>query len=134
MPRTPDFRKSNSPAELISSIRRPKLIAETGYYNVGEAWDPEDPTTIDVDFTNGWGNIGIFNDITRAPAGWYLAEDGETRLRGVVDGGDVDTVLFNLPEEVRPEYGDTWACAILGGGTANIRVDVNGDVYLESIT
>ena len=129
MSRSKDLNIDKTPGAVMASTRRPRLGPETGWYKVG-ASEPHG-----VDFNAPWGNAGVLNDITHAPASWYLSHNGEARCRGVVDGGNIGEVIFTLPEEVRPEYGQTFICAIIGGGaTANVFVDTNGDVILESVT
>lgn len=127
--RSRDLHIDKSLGDVIASTRRPRLGPETGWWKVG----PSQPH--EVDFNAPWGNAGVLNDITHAPASWYLSHNGEVRLRGVVDGGDIGDIIFTLPPEVRPEYAQTFICAIIDGGAhANVRVEPNGDVILESIT
>lgn len=131
MSKTPDLNVNRTIGEVIAAQRKPNIQSETGWYNVGEEWAVGEPIT--VGFTNAWGNAGIFDGITHAPVGWYLAEDGEVRLRGVIDGGVAGDSVFQLPIEVRPEYAQTFICAVIGGGQANIRIDADGVVTVESI-
>lgn len=126
MAKTPGFKIARTIPEMIADARRPKIKADTAWYKVGIS------EFQGVGFTNSWLNVGFLAGITHAPTGWYLSENGEVRLRGVVDGGLPGTVIFNLPEEVRPEYAQTFVCATIGGGTANIRVEPDGDVLLEA--
>ena len=122
MAKSPGFKRARTTTELISELRKPRVLPETGWWNVGE----EEP--YEIPFEGGWGNEGD----TYAPASWYLAEDGESRLRGVVTGGDEGEVIFYLPEEMWPEYKQVFACSVIDGGTANISVDTDGAVTLES--
>ncbi len=122
MAKTPDFKITKTPADLISNLRKPPILPETGWWNIGE----DEP--YEIPFEGSWGNSGD----PFAPASWYLSEDGESRLRGVVDGGDEGDVIFYLPEEMWPEYKQFFACSVVDGGTANISVDTDGAVTLES--
>jgi len=124
MARSPGFKNTTSTAELIAELRKPKVLPETGWWNVGE----DEP--YEIPFEGDWGNSN--EDFNLPPASWYLSEDGEVRLRGVVDGGNEGDTIFVLPEEVIPEYNQRFACSLIGGGTANILVNINGEVILES--
>lgn len=127
MPKTPDLNVNRSIGDIIAQGRKPRLQPETGWYKVGvsEAYA--------VSFINSWGNAGVVAGITNAPTGWYLSEDGEVRLRGKITGGVAATTVFNLPEEVRPEYAETFICAVDGGGKANVTIKPNGDVIVDTI-
>jgi len=122
MARSPGFKNTTTTSELISELRKPEILPETGWWNVGE----EEPQ--EIPFEGTWGNYG--NDY--APTSWYLSTNGETRLRGVVDGGNEGSIIFYLPEEVWPEYKQVFTCALVDtDGTANVSVDVDGAVRLE---
>jgi len=122
MPKSRDLNIDKDIFDIVGQDRRPKLEPETGWWNVGE----EEPH--EIPFEDAWGNYG--NDY--APASWYLSTNGETRLRGVVDGGDEGTIMFYLPEEVWPEYKQVFTCALVDElGTANVSVDVDGAVRFE---
>ena len=128
MPKSRDLNIDNSLADVVGQTRRPKLEPETGWYKIGvsEAYA--------ISFVNSWSNVGVVAGVTNAPAGWYLSEDGEVRLRGKIDGGSAGTVAFVLPDEVRPEYAETFICAVNGGGKANVTVHANGDVIIDTIS
>lgn len=132
MPKARELNVDRQLADVVNEIRRPKLQAETGWYNVGEEWAASEP--IEIDFLNSWSNVGVTSGVTNAPAGWYLSEDGEVRLRGKIDGGTLGVPAFILPEEVRPEYAETFICAVEGGGKANVTVHANGEVIVDTIT
>jgi len=118
MPKSPDFRtRSPNISDMLGDMRRPPVLAETGWHYVG-ATQPEG-----VAFENNWNNV-----TGEAPASWYLSEDGEVRLRGKVTGGEVGTIIFTLPEEVRPEFAETWVVAMDPTGWAKIRIEPDGDV------
>lgn len=132
MPRSRDLNIDKTIFDVVGNVRAPRIEPETGWYNIGEEWAAEEP--IEFDFLNGWGNVGTVEDVPHAPASFYLSEDGEVRLRGVIDGGSVGTIAFMLPEEVRPEFAQTFICALIGGGQANVRVTPDGAVFVESIS
>jgi hypothetical protein len=127
MSKSRDLNIDDNPFSLIQDTRRPHLEPETGWYLVGPSEAHE------VDFENSWGNVGVVAGVTNAPASWYLSEDGEVRLRGKIDGGSAGTVAFTLPEEVRPEYAETFICAVDGGTFANVTVHASGEVEVETI-
>ncbi len=124
MAKTPGFKITKSTSDLISDLRKPRVLPETGWWNIGE----DEPR--EIPFEGSWGNYDDGNNY--APASFYLSEDGESRLRGVVDGGSEGEVIFILPEEMWPEYTQVFACSVIGGGTANIIVWDTGEVELES--
>ena len=107
---------------MMADTRKPKLIADTAWYKVGPS------QAYQIVFENGWANVGGSGN---PDVQWYVDGEGEKKLIGLVDGGDEGTVIFNLPEEVRPRYKQIYVCAVDGGGTANIGVYPNGDVVLE---
>lgn len=127
MSRSPDYPYQSRLDDIVGNLRRDKLLPETGWYKVGAS-------DLDAPFLNSWANAGIVAGVTNAPASWYLAEDGEVRLRGKIDGGTVGTVAFVLPEEVRPQYAETFICAVDGGQKANITIHANGEVIVDSIS
>lgn len=124
MPRTPNFRRNRTLPDLISDTRKPKHEADTAWYKVGAAQDYEIP------FENSWTNSGGADE---EDAQWYMDEIGETILKGVVVGGGIGETIFTLPEENRPRGVQTFTCAVIGGGTANVAVYPNGEVVLESL-
>jgi hypothetical protein len=132
MPKSRDLNIDRGLANVVGETRRPKLEPETGWYNIGEEWAADEP--IEFDFLNSWGNLGTDDDIEHAPASFYLAEDGEVRFRGVITGGSAGTIAFMIPEEVRPQFAQTFICALIGGGKANVRVEPDGTVFVETIT
>lgn len=115
MARTPDFKSNKSFSDLLREATKPRPFPETGWYRVGlsEAYQ--------IPFENGWDNVSA----TNVPASWYLSEDGEVRLRGNVftDGEDFETTIFTLPEEVRPEYTETYV----------VPLEDDGSIHLENI-
>lgn len=123
MAKAPGFKVARTTSEIIAELRKPPILPETGWWNIG------DGEPLEIPFEGSWGNNG---DTNEAPASFYLSEDGEARLRGVVDGGNEGDTIFILPEELRPEWNQTFACAVIGGGTANIIVNIDGEVILES--
>ena len=130
MSRSPDYPYRKSLPEIVGDIRRQHLRAETGWWKVGGSVGYE----TEAYFKNSWANAGVLAGVTTPPAGWYLSEDGECRLRGAIDGGSAGTVAFTLPEEVRPHYAETFICAVEGGGKANVTVHPNGDVKVDTIS
>lgn len=123
MPRTPNFKRNRTIPELIADTRKPKIEADTAWYKVGATEDYEIP------FENSWQNAG---GVDQEDAQWYMDENGETKLKGVVGGGAEGDTIFTLPEENRPRGVQTYTCAVIGGGTANVAVYPNGEVVLES--
>ena len=132
MPKSRDLNIDRTIGDVANQTRRPKLEPETGWYNIGEEWAADEP--IEFDFLNGWGNLGTVDDIEHAPASFYLSTNGEVRWRGVIDGGSAETICFMIPEEIRPQFAQTFICALIGGGQANVRVTPDGVVFVESIT
>ncbi len=120
--KSPNFRRNKSLPEMMADTRKPKLIADTAWYKVGPS------QAYQIVFENGWANVGGSGN---PDVQWYVDGEGEKKLIGLVDGGDEGTVIFNLPEEVRPRYKQIYVCAVDGGGTANVGVYPNGDVVLE---
>jgi len=124
MPKTPDLNIDRTIGELIASQRKPQLLPETGWAKVSLTIGYEASTPkgyfIGIGFTNSWINATQANSV---PASWYLSDDGEVRLRGKIRGGNDDTVAFVLPEDVRPEYAETFVAP----------VDENGNVDLSGI-
>lgn len=124
MPRSRDLNIDRDIFDTVAKNRAPHLEPETGWWNVGVEEEQEIP------FEGSWGN---YDGVGYAPASWYLSEDGESRLRGAVDGGNEGDVIFYLPEEMWPEYKQVFTCAIVDDiGTANISIDIDGAVVLES--
>ena len=121
--RSTSYNRKKSIADLIADTRKPKIIADTGWYKVGE----DEP--YEIPFENDWANSG---GVDEEDAQWYQDGEGETKLKGVVIGGGEGTVIFTLPEENRPRGVQTYTCSVIGGGTANVAVYPNGEVVLES--
>lgn len=136
MPRSPDFKRNKSIPDLIADTRKPKLLPETGWYRVAitELFEGQGVggqyigSTLNV-FKNSWANVV---GATIAPASWYLSQFGEVRFRGKITGGVEGTVVFTLPEEVRPEYAETFIVAT-DDGSATITVHENGEVIVDAI-
>lgn len=118
-----DFRRNRSIPELLADTRKPQRMADTAWYKVGvsEAYQ--------IPFESTWGNSG---GVDEDDAQWYMNQEGETILKGVVIGGGVGETIFTLPEENRPRGVQTFTCALIGGGSANVAVYPNGEVVLES--
>jgi len=128
MPRSPNYPYQDRLDDIVGKLIQEPLRPETGWYKVGPSEAHE------VDFEGGWGNVGVLAGVTNAPAGWYLSDDGEVRLRGKVDGGAVGTNIFTLPEEVRPQFAETFICAVDNGQKANVTIHADGQVTVDSIT
>lgn len=96
-------------------MREREVDSGTGYRYVGEPGAPE----LDPD-SAGWETSGT-------PLSYYV-KSGEVRFRGRAQGGDVDTVVLVLPEELRPTYEQTFICDLQPVGWAKIRVYPNGEV------
>lgn len=128
MARTPTFKIARSTSDMLAEQRKPQIQPETGWWKIGEL-EP-----LEIPFEGAWGNAGVLAGVTHAPASFYLdSAEGEVRYRGVVDGGGVGEVIFVMPEEARPEYEQGFTCRVVGGGTANITVNTDGEVILESL-
>lgn len=127
--RSPHFNRNRTIPDLIAEERRVRTVTDTNWYRVGQG-TPEMPGVEDhgVDFLNG-GNVGASGD---SPASWYLSENGEVRLRGHVNV-TVGTVLFVLPEEVRPQFAEKFLVAADDGLNAHVIIRQNGQVFIESI-
>jgi hypothetical protein len=128
MPRSRDLNIDRDIFDTVAKTRAPSLEPETGWYKIGPS------ETYGISFDNSWGNVGVLAGVTNAPASFYLSADGEVRMRGKIDGGSTGTVAFVLPDEVRPEYAETFICAVDGGGSANVTVHPNGEVIVDSIS
>lgn len=124
MARSPDLKINTTIPDLISDIRRPQLIPYTGWHDINESGDRFIP------FQNSWENSGADG---AAPAGFYLSEDGEVRMRGKITGGLAETIVCTLPEEVCPEYVESFIVPVVGGGRAEIEVRPDGNVYVVYI-
>lgn len=125
MSKTPDMRYSRDISEVISQRTKPVLQPETGWHKIGISED------IGIAFQDSWANVGTTGS---PPASFYLSNDGEVRNRGKVDGGIEGSTIFTFPEECRPEYSETFICAVDAGGKANITVNPDGTVVVDSIT
>jgi hypothetical protein len=112
MPRTPDFKNNKSLSDLLGAADKPHALPETGWWHVGNISEGHG-----IDFQNSWVNIGS----SSVPASWYLDENGEVKLRGHVSGGSANTVIFTLPEEVRPEYIETYIIALEDDGSIHLE-------------
>lgn len=128
MPRSPQFRKNHTLAESVGSLRRPRVLPETGWHGV---------TEIDIGpgYQGDWGPAASASNTPGSgspmPA-WMLDEHGDVRLRGNIDFGEDATTVFTLPEDVRPEYDSgPWVCGMEQGGYANVWVYATGDVYIQ---
>ena len=124
MPRTPNFRRNRTIPDLISDTRKPPRLADTAWYKVGEDEDYEIP------FENGTTNT---NATDQEDAQWYMDELGETILKGVVNPPGAGETMFTLPEENRPRGIQTFTCAVIGGGSANVAVYPDGSVVFEGL-
>ncbi len=113
MAKTPGFKITKSTSDLISDLRKPRVLAETGWWKVGAS------QPLGVAFEGTWENA---DGADHPPASWYLSEDGEVRLRGKVTGGDDGSIICTLPEEVRPEFTETFVCPVDDSG----NIDLSG--------
>lgn len=122
MPRTPDFKATRTIPQMISELGRPQPQPETGWHKAGAS------EANGVDFLNSWAGASGYAD----PA-WYLSEDGEVRFRGRIDGGAEGTIVMVLPEEIRPEFADTWICDMQPTGYAKIEIDTDGTMTVTAM-
>lgn len=135
-PRSPDFKRNKTMADLMSDTRKPKLLPETGWYRValtslyeGSSTGGQYYGSTTAVFQNSWTSAS-----GATPVAWYLSQNGEVRFRGKIDGGVAPSLIFVLPKEFRPQYAETFIVAVDGGlVSANITVNPNGDVYLDSV-
>ncbi len=128
-PRSPDFKRSKNIPELISdtSTKRPQLQPETGWYRlaVTELFEGVGVggqflgSTLAV-FKNSWDNIA---GATNAPASFYNSNNGEARFRGkIVGGAAAGEVMTTLPEEIRPEFAQTFIVPISDSGVVDLSL------------
>lgn len=129
MARSRDLGIDKTIGDVIASVRKPKLEPETGWYTAGD-----NPIIGQVPFEGDWGNAGTVDGRDYPGAAWYLSHHGEVRHKGVVTGGSVGDTILILPEEYRIEERQVFACSMIGGGTANILVDTDGSLIVESIS
>lgn len=128
--RSPHFNRNRTIPDLIAEERRVRTTEDTNWYRVGPG-DAEMPGSEahEVIFQGGAGNVGASGD---SPASWYLSENGEVRLRGHINVS-VGTVIFTLPEEIRPQFAEKFLVAADEGLNAHVIIRQNGEVFVESI-
>jgi hypothetical protein len=139
MPRTPQFLHNEGLPDVIGELRKPGHVRYTGWIGVGvepgTGIGSDEPTAeeyipgISPPFLNSWVNV-TGDSISFARLAFYMAEDGELRLRGHVRGGAVGSAIFRLPSGYRPEYDETFRQPNDAGGSATIQVSSDGYVYL----
>lgn len=126
MPKSPDLRRNKTLGDLVSNTRKPKLLPETGWYRLAitELFEGQTAggqylgSTLAI-LENSWVGIGS----TSAPPSFYLSEDGETRFRGKVSGGAASgEVMTVLPEEVRPQYAQTFIVPMNDTGVVDLSL------------
>jgi hypothetical protein len=141
MGRTPDFKVNKTIPDLISDTRKPQVIPETGWYRIAatenyvaqSAGGQYISTLTEAVFRNSWKDVtGVL--VTNAPASWYLSADGEVRFRGLITGGSQFSVVCILPEEIRPEYAETFICPIQFGGKANVTIWPDGRMVVDTFS
>jgi hypothetical protein len=128
MPNSPDFKYNRSVGDILRDARKPPTIPETGWWKIGASQD------LEISFENSWDNVGG----GESPARHYLSEDGDVRSDGKVIGGDPDTVIYTLPDEMKPEFKKSYVCATEDDsgnrGIAIIDVLTDGSVkYIGAI-
>lgn len=124
MPKSRDLNIDKNIFDVVGNVRSPKLEPETGWWLIGELEEYEIP------FEVPWGND---EDEEEAPAAWYHSHHGEVRCRGVVTGGGAGDTIFIFPMESRPETRQRFTCSIVGGGFANVTVEITGEVIVQDI-
>lgn len=121
----PDASTNVAPMRGYSSITAPGIrgaFRQVLAGLLGELDDWQNPTLL-----NGYANVGSF----WAPAQYYRDPWGRVRLRGHVNGGTVNTAIFNLPAGYRPAYVMSLA-AVINGAAGEVRVNTGGDVFVPS--
>lgn len=104
--------------DLRALKRGPGRWIYVGTYPGDEGTVPESPP-----FQNGWGNVG-----GGYPAlSFYIDKWRRVSMRGAVEGGEIGSVITNLPLEYRPAASEVFVC---GGDVSPtmIQIDANGDV------
>lgn len=124
MPRSPELRRNLDLQGTIREMRQPLKVPDTGWIEVGGTDEIAPP------FENGWGNVGG----TLAKLAFYMASDGEIRMRGHFVGGAVNTTIFTLPVGYRPEKRETFLLPNDDIGYAVMQVDTDGKVSLIRIS
>ena len=128
MAQSPDFKKiaPKNPFQVIADLKRPRVMAETGWHIIGSSSGYESG----VYLQNSWARVTATG---AAIPSFYQGEEGRVRARGKVDGGSVGSTIFTFPEECRPEYAESFILSVDGGGFANVTVQPDGQVILDSI-
>ena len=111
---------------MIDHLRYRTAVALWEY--VGR--DPGPPPVIPVTFQNGWAN---YTPGTYPSAGYYK-DRGRVYLTGLVKGGTVGAVAWNLPVGYRPPLFVHLVCAsaaITSGVLDPLRVTAVGDVLFQ---
>ena len=75
------------------------------------------------DYANGW-----------APAGYWKDQFGVVHVRGLIERGNTTpgTLIFNLPEEYRPQYGEHFTVRTSGDHSGDVYVLPNGNVMIDT--
>jgi len=101
------------------------------FVKVDDVWihnTPEDTGWIDAEYKNGWKNYG-----GGYPGAKYRVINSVLYIRGLVKGGDNNTVIFTLPKEIKDRLGGTPINICLSDKNTVARVDIgkgSGDVKL----
>jgi len=75
------------------------------------------------DYANGW-----------APAGYWKDQFGVVHVRGLIERGNTTpgTLIFHLPEEYRPQYGEHFTVRTSGDHSGDVYVLPNGNVMIDT--
>jgi hypothetical protein len=73
---------------------------------------------------NSWVN---FDSGTYTLTGYYRDPSGRVHLRGNLKNGTINTAMFTLPANYRPQYKQRFVC-VSNGALGIIEVDTSGNV------
>jgi len=103
-------------ARAINALIEGDTELDTSWQVVGERGMPQ--------FQNSWHNYGT----PYAPLSYRKDTAGYVHMQGRIIGGEIDTVVFNLPLGYRPAT--TLVIASPMGGSGWIQINADGDVRI----
>jgi hypothetical protein len=91
--------------------------------------DYVDPDPLASDFVNGWGNV-----TGQMPFSYRVFPATKVEFRGVIQGGDLGTVVTTVPAAFRPVVASHAALVTSGDGLSlfGVIVSTTGDVTVVS--